>query len=151
MSLLRDPGGTRPTRGPLVGTVLSILFHVLVLIAVLTLAPRLGGLVSLDTADHNAGSDRTMQPDQPVAAPEDADATRLTLLGRWLRRAWAALASTIEIGAQEHDAAIGFGGVESDADRLARMDPDPLEGHAIVQRRLETGFHARVPQAAPSA
>jgi hypothetical protein len=49
MSLLRDSGGTRPARGPLVGTALSILFHVLVLIAVLTLAPRLRLLVSLDT------------------------------------------------------------------------------------------------------
>lgn len=95
MSLLRDPGGTRPARAPLVGTVLSIVFHILLLIAVLTLAPRLRSLVSLDTADRDVASDGTMQPAPPIAAPEDASATRLTLLGRWLRRVWEALAATI--------------------------------------------------------
>jgi beta-lactamase regulating signal transducer with metallopeptidase domain len=95
MSLLRDSGVTRPARGPLVGTVLSILFHVLVLIVVLTVAPRLRLLVSLDTGDRGVLSHRTIQSDQPIAAPEDAGATRLTLLARWLRHAWEALAATI--------------------------------------------------------
>jgi hypothetical protein len=95
MSLLRDAGGTRPARGPLVGTVLSILFHVLVLMAVLTLAPRLRLLVSLDNAERGVLSHRTMPADQPIAAPEDAGATRWTLLGRWLRHAWDALAAAI--------------------------------------------------------
>jgi hypothetical protein len=95
MSLLRDSGGTRPARRPLVGTVWSIFFHVLALMAVLTLAPRLRPLVSLDTADRGVVSSRTTPSDQPIAAPEDADATRWTLLGRWLRRAWDAFAATI--------------------------------------------------------
>jgi beta-lactamase regulating signal transducer with metallopeptidase domain len=74
---------------------LSILFHVLLLIAVLTLAPRLRSFVSLDTADREVASHGTIQPAPPTAAPEDANASRLTLLGRWLRRVWDAIAATL--------------------------------------------------------
>jgi len=95
MSLLRDPGGPRPARSPLVGTVLSIVFHIVLLVAVLTLAPRLRSLVSLDTENRDVASNNTMQPAPPIAAPEDANASRLTFLGRWLRRVWDALAATI--------------------------------------------------------
>ena len=51
-----------------------------------------------------------------------------------------ALAAAGETGAEEDDAVIGFGWVEGDLDRLAGMDADPLEGHAVAQRGLEPDF-----------
>src|SRR5262249_29606754 len=73
----------------------SILVHVVVLMAVLTLAPRLRLLVSIDTTDRGVVSHNTMPSDQPIAAPQDAGATRRTLLGRWFRGLWEALAGTV--------------------------------------------------------
>ena len=57
------------------------------------------------------------------------------------------LAPIVEMGTQEDDAAIGLARMQGDGDRLARMDPDPFKGYPVIQSRLETRFHVRIPQA----
>jgi beta-lactamase regulating signal transducer with metallopeptidase domain len=99
MPLMRETGGTRPARGRVIGTVLSLLIHLVVLLMALTFAPHVRQIVALDTVDRGTAGGGTIDAGDAsgVAGAGTGGAARSTGMGVWLRRVADALVAFAEL------------------------------------------------------